>query len=1210
MKKKLQLLAISLLFGSILLSTLPHAVQATVNPTAVGLTEFALRAWREGWGYVYGTFGQTVTQSLIDAKAGQYPRVYAEVMGDGRTAYEHAQTWIGRRAADCVGLIKAYLWWRDDQTGPAYTSLQDKSANGLYAAATIKGSIETLPETQGLLVWRDGHIGIYVGNGEVIESRGVEYGVIKTRLTDRNWTHWCQNPYLNYSASGWTIVDGQTFYYHGGVYLTGLQTIDGKIYLLGSDGTLQTGFHPIDSQLRFFRADGTALTGWQTIGGTRYYLDSNSAAATGWTSVDNQARLFSGQGVLLTGWQETGGAIYNLDAEGRPATGEQVIGSRLLTFGGNGRLWTGWQTDAGKTFYYALTGERLQGLQLISGRLYWFDESGARAGGWQTVDGNRYYFDPATGAALTGLQTIDGQTWLFRNDGSLQLSAGLFYNAGRICLSDANGQALSGRQILNGYGAGDPAPVPTALELAADYALKIRNQAEFALSQTDAALIDVSTGAATIQLTPDVAQPGARWLSLDPAVATVSADGLVTAAAPGRTVVLLLTSAGGYAGCQITVLPAPAGSTADSDPIRLEPGRSADLAVPGLPASLLEACSLASSDPGIAAVSANGRLTAVRSGLATITVRYGSQLVYSRLVQVQVPLLGLSAGQTVLQLATGATAATFAAPVPAAAGTAAIRYSSSDPAVAGVSSNGSIQGLAAGSAVITATAGDLQVNCQVQVAGSYPTLKSGSSGPQVLQLQQRLAELGYLTGPVDGLYGPLTEFGVSCFQRRMGLPLSGQADHNLQITLQKEAAPAATAVQIAGTLRSGDSGEAVHVLQQRLYELNFLKIKPDGQFQTHTRQVVATLLTVNGQAAAEQADPTTIALLYSRTVQAGQANLAPGDSGYEVLMLQTRLQELQYYAGTLDGQFTAEVETAVMAFQTCCGLTADGEAGPLTQGRLFAADAPARPAADAPAPAPEPVSPPAPAATPAPAPEPVQPVQLGQGSQGQAVLELEQRLIELGYHYATADIHYDSLTAQAVQTFQGRAGLPSTGIADQQTRNRLNAITAPRSAISFRYGSRGDAVYRIQVRLNQLGYNCGRPDSSFGSRTSAAAKAFQRSRGLTADGIVGSRTVAALFAGSTPAVPTGPAPAGRTVTAVPAASNATYRFGSSGEGVRQLQTRLTQLGYSCGSPDGRYGSLTVGAVKAFQRRSGLLADGIAGIRTQAALYSAAAPRAN
>ena len=64
---------------------------------------------------------------------------------------------------------------------------------------------------------------------------------------------------------------------------------------------------------------------------------------------------------------------------------------------------------------------------------------------------------------------------------------------------------------------------------------------------------------------------------------------------------------------------------------------------------------------------------------------------------------------------------------------------------------------------------------------------------------------------------------------------------------------------------------------------------------------------------------------------------------------------------------------------------------------------------------------------------------------------------------------------------------------------------------------------------------------------------------------------------------------------------ATYRQGSSGEQVRIIQSKLKNWGYYDGTVDGVFGSQTTQAVKYFQRKNGLTADGIVGPATLRAL---------
>ena len=66
------------------------------------LAAYAIQAWENNWGYVWGTYGNVLTESLFDYKLQQYP----EGVGD----YEDfiRENWLGRRTADCIGLLKGY----------------------------------------------------------------------------------------------------------------------------------------------------------------------------------------------------------------------------------------------------------------------------------------------------------------------------------------------------------------------------------------------------------------------------------------------------------------------------------------------------------------------------------------------------------------------------------------------------------------------------------------------------------------------------------------------------------------------------------------------------------------------------------------------------------------------------------------------------------------------------------------------------------------------------------------------------------------------------------------------------------------------------------------------------------------------------------------------------------------------------------------------
>ncbi|MEG4250721.1 peptidoglycan-binding protein [Microcoleus sp. AT3-A2] len=135
--------------------------------------------------------------------------------------------------------------------------------------------------------------------------------------------------------------------------------------------------------------------------------------------------------------------------------------------------------------------------------------------------------------------------------------------------------------------------------------------------------------------------------------------------------------------------------------------------------------------------------------------------------------------------------------------------------------------------------------------------------------------------------------------------------------------------------------------------------------------------------------------------------------------------------------------------------------------------------------------------------------QLQLGSEGKAVLELEQLLTKLQLYRHPAKGIFDKAVEFSVKLFQFRVFLSPDGIVGPLTWQALYT-GAPVNMPVLKFGSSGEAVATVQEVLKISQHYGGKIDGDFATLTDKAVRAFQKSFGIEADGIVNQETWTAL----------------------------------------------------------------------------------------------------
>ena len=182
-------------------------------------------------------------------------------------------------------------------------------------------------------------------------------------------------------------------------------------------------------------------------------------------------------------------------------------------------------------------------------------------------------------------------------------------------------------------------------------------------------------------------------------------------------------------------------------------------------------------------------------------------------------------------------------------------------------------------------------------------LKPGVEGDEVKKLQNRLKELGYYTGEVDGQYGPGTQQSVMLFQAQHGLDddgIAGEATRNaLYANTAQVYIPTPAPTQTPSSLSKGAEGDSVRQMQERLKELGFYSGDCDGDYGPGTQTAVRLFQSQHGLEEDGAAGEMTLGLLYSDNARQVVVTPTPDPQAPPLLVNRTHKLDASYQPGDL-----------------------------------------------------------------------------------------------------------------------------------------------------------------------------------------------------------------------------------------------------------------------------------------------------------------------
>ncbi len=409
--------------------------------------------------------------------------------------------------------------------------------------------------------------------------------------------------------------------------------------------------------------------------------------------------------------------------------------------------------------------------------------------------------------------------------------------------------------------------------------------------------------------------------------------------------------------------------------------------------------------------------------------------------------------------------------------------------------------------------------------------ESGDSHGYITEMKEKLTQLGFGSFPTNpsNVYGSVTSGVVEDFQEYYGLPVTGVADQETLDKIDKI---------LAWHYQPGHSADEFVEMKQKLTLLGF------GNFPASPSNVYGNVTAGVVKDFQEHYDLPVSGIADEKTLAKMEEILSPpyqsGEQGAHIVNLKEKLTRLGFgnFPASPSNVYGSVTAGVVEDFQEYYGLPVTGVADQETLDKI----------------------------------DEILVWHYQPGNSADEFVEMKKNLTLLGFGNFPAEPSdvYGNVTAAVVKQFQEYYGLPTSGIADERTLEKINSLLPP-----YEPGDNHDGIVKLKEDLTRLGFGNfpSSPSSAYGSVTAGVVEEFQEYYGLEVNGIADETTLAKMHD-----ILTG-----------------LYTPGNRSQSIVELKEDLTKLGFGNfpSNPSNAYGSVTAGVVEEFQAYYGLAVSGIA-----------------